>query len=217
MSLSVWFHIYADGEWREPLDEFLTALSDYDGIINFGVVGTPAARCDVGGWLLNRGVAAKIVAEADEGYEQVTLLPLAKAVKKMGGNVLYAHTKGASDQSELNVLWRRAMLGLVVRDRKFCESEIYKRGYDAVGTNFLTPEEYQGIVTSPFFGGNFWVATARYLRTLPTPPTRTRDNHGRFDAESWIGSGARRPFVLDRLPGFPSVELFRRAKEIADG
>lgn len=216
MSLSVWFHIYAAADWESPTQEFLDALGDENVQVNVGLVGPPADRAAAQYYVFQRQMA-RVVAEADEGYEQVTLLPLAKAVKKMGGNVLYAHTKGASDQSELNVLWRRSMLDLVVRDRRFCESEIYKRGYDAVGTNFLTPEEYQGIVTSPFFGGNFWVATARYLRTLPTPPTRTRDNHGRFDAESWIGSGARRPFVLDRLPGFPSVELFRRAKELADG
>ena len=145
-----------------------------------------------------------VVAEADKGWEQVTLTELYKSLRRISGHVLYAHTKGAADSSSFNVAWRRSMTELVVRDRKRCCSEIYKRGYDAVGCHFLRPEQWQGLVTSPMFGGNFWIARAGYLRRLPRPQMRNR-----HQAEEWVGLG--NPVVYDLLPGWPNESLFAKA------
>jgi hypothetical protein len=83
-------------------------------------------------------------------------------------------------------------------------------GCEAVGCNYLRPEDYPGLVGCPYFAGTFWFARASFLKTIP-PITQSPavKQHGldafesRYEAESWIGQGPRRPRIKDFSPGWP--------------
>ena len=116
--------------------------------------------------------------------------------------VLYFHLKGVSHPTDpFYARWRQRMEKHVVWNWKRCVADL-DSGYDAVGTHWLMPEQFPGAVTSPFFGGTFFFATARFLLTLPALPEATWKN--RFSAEKWIGIGPRRPKIMDYHPGWPS-------------
>jgi hypothetical protein len=200
VNLACWYHIWADGEWREPLSEHLQTLrdSDFASCPRVGLVGSPRNRQDVREEL----DGALIAAEADEGFEQVTLHALRRYAQTHDGAVLYAHTKGASNKGDIgsNAMWRRAMCLRVVDNWR---SNLEAMGeFDALGCHWLTPETYPGTIRSPFFAGNFWMARCGYLRTLPVCAEGDR-----MDAELWVG--LNNPRVLDVLPGWPGESLWQ--------
>jgi hypothetical protein len=198
VNLTHFFHLYAAGEWRDAVAEHMAALEDggYDGPFHVGVVGGAEQRADALEelhWLR----PPDSVTEAEDGWEQVTLGPLrAHAKQQRDGAILYAHTKGAANPNTINVAWRRAMSFHVVRGWQQCADALAGGEYDAVGCHWLTPEEYPGVITTPFFGGTFWMASTAYLRKLPACAENSR-----HDAEMWIG--LRNPRVLDLSPGWP--------------
>ena len=115
--------------------------------------------------------------------------------------VLYHHTKGVTHPGEVAYdLWRWRMEQTCVVNWRQCVSDL-GNGFDAAGCHWLTPEQFPGAVTSPFFGGTFWWARASYLLQLPPLPAPTWQN--RFEAESWIGRRRPYPRVRDYLPGWP--------------
>lgn len=115
--------------------------------------------------------------------------------------VLYHHMKGVTHPGHPAYdNWRRRMEKVVVWDWRECISQL-DRGIESCGAHWLTPEQFPTLVSSPFWGGTFWWATARFLLTLPPLPPATWAN--RFEAESWIGRGPRRPSVRDYYPGWP--------------
>jgi hypothetical protein len=195
LRLSAWYHVWCDGEWQEPVEEYLQTLrnSDFPACPRVGLVGTPHNREKAREALGDCIVAA----EADQGYEQVTLKAVREYALHNDGAVLYAHTKGASNKGDLgpNSLWRRAM-NLRVVDNWQSNLHALEEGYDALGCHWLTPDEHPGTIGTPFFAGNFWMARCDYLRTLPECETRDR-----MDAETWVG--LREPRVFDCLPGWP--------------
>lgn len=117
-----------------------------------------------------------------------------------GWNVLYHHTKGVSTPNQQDG-WRRRMENVCVLGWNECVKAL-EMGYDAAGCHWLTPEGNPGVIASPFFGGTFWWAKSDYLLTLPPLPEATWQN--RYEAETWIGKGPRRPRVLDFAPGWPT-------------
>lgn len=196
-----YYHVYADGQWGVPVAEHIHALGSIDlpMRITVGVVGTPENRAMVRRVFDAVGIDVEHWREADRGWEQVTMARLRRDLKFHDDPVLYAHSKGASDPSPINVAWRESMSRLVVAGWRDCLDKLST--VDAVGCHWLTAEQYPGMIATPFFGGNFWWATARYLRTLPHLTAATR-----YDAERWIGLG--KPTVHDLLPGWPSLTLF---------
>lgn len=115
--------------------------------------------------------------------------------------VLYHHIKGVTHPGEASYdRWRWRMENACVNNWQRCVNDL-SRGYDAVGCHWLTPERFPGSVTSPFFGGTFWWATAKYLAQLPPLPEASWQN--RFEAESWIGRRRPYPKVRDYHPGWP--------------
>lgn len=116
--------------------------------------------------------------------------------------VLYHHCKGVTHPNEpLYAVWRKRMEKAVVWGWRDCITQL-ENGVDACGCHWLTPEKFPTLVKRvPFFGGTFWWATAKFLKTLPRLPEATWGN--RFAAENWIGSGPRRPKVVDYYPGWP--------------
>jgi hypothetical protein len=143
-----------------------------------------------------------LVAEAETGFEQVTLKALQSWVAEPDPQtpVLYTHAKGAGVPDPYHDRWRYAMDSRLLfywRDHVKSLASV-----DAIGSHWLEPGvdynlgDFEYRIDTPFFGGNFWWASAGYLAKLP--PVR---NSSRYDAESWIGLG--NPRVLDLAPGWP--------------
>lgn len=182
------YHLYADGAWEEPVREHLRALevSEFDGQRFVGLVGSPGNRARV----LTAMPGWKVVAEADTGFEQVTL----QALHVWAGSappaapVLYAHAKGSAFSADDPTAqrWRHAMVHETVMPWQVAATHL--ADHDAVGARWLE-------APNRFFFGNYWWATAGYLASLPAPSSGTR-----FDAERWLGEGS--PVVKDLCPEF---------------
>ncbi len=114
--------------------------------------------------------------------------------------VFYHHTKGISTPNQADG-WRRRMEQHNVWGWRNCVGAL-DSGHDACGCHWLTPEQNPGSIHTPMFGGTFWWATTQYLSTLPPLPDPVWAN--RYEAESWIGRGPRRPNVRDWCPGWPT-------------
>lgn len=197
------YHFHADGRWRRPASEHFRALSaaGFDGAVLVGMVGSALSRQQATAWLAAYAPGARVCAEADFGYEQVTIDVIRSGVLDLSPDtpVLYAHTKGAFRAVHVNDHWRWGMTSALVTDWQSCVPLL--ESVDAVGLHWLTPgNDYPEAVTSPVFAGNFWWATAGYLKTLP-PPGRA----SRYDAERWLGLGG--PRVRDLSPGWPPYPL----------
>jgi hypothetical protein len=200
------YHLYSAGPgWRDAVAEHLWALDrgGFDGEFHVGIVGPPDTRQEA---LLELNVLRPptTVTEVDEGWEQVTLAQVRDYVKdKHTGAVLYAHTKGAHNNCEINIAWRRAMTDQVVLGWKEC-AKLIGKGYDATGCHWLTPQVYQA-VSSSFFGGTYWMASVKYLKRLPECAMSSR-----YDAEMWIG--LKNPKVFDLFPGWPGSVPYPRPR-----
>ena len=196
------YHVGADGAWQVPVHEHLAALrrSQFPGRVYVGVVGTEE----------NREAVEKVIVKywdwrfapyvfANTGHEQVTLDALHAWAQNEDDRtkVMYAHTKGAFNQSFQQDNWRVAMTKAVVRNWETCVPLLDKA--DAVGIHWVTHEVAASVgyeVEGPFFGGNFWWANAGYLKRLPPPC-----HDSRYEAELWLGRGS--PVIEDLKPGFP--------------
>ncbi len=205
--LYAYYHLYADGDWQEPLDEYLTAL-DESGLggcltsLRIGMVGHMYERGKAWNYLWDRAPVIPILRNtADTGWEQVTLNSLHSDATHLGdAAILYAHTKSASDRSPINLAWRTSMIHDVVTNWRSCVGWLWD--HDAVGPHRIHPPDGNG-----YFGGNFWWATAEHIRTLPPPK-----NEVRHDAEHWIADrpGAR---LYDVRPGWPGFDVFHKEGE----
>lgn len=208
------YHVYASGAWSTPVREHAEALgkSGFEGETVVGLVGYPEDRERAKNHIVMRfgsnGVPIpEVWVEADEGFEQLTLSKLHCDIHNIPGNfpVLYAHTKGAHDDSEWNAIWRRSMTRHVVSNWRACAALLHD--YDTVGCHWLTPEEHHNPpdypVTVPMYGGNYWWARTQYLRELPPP-----ENEYRHQAEEWVGQN--KPKAFDLLPGWPSRKLCKQ-------
>lgn len=193
------YHVWADGQWREPLDEHLRAVR-HAGLpchLTVGIVGSVDARLRV-----QESAHADEVVYADAGYEDVTLAALHRAATANQDSVFfYAHTKGAYHPNPLNTALRQSMTRLLVGDWADCRRYLDLDLAQAVGCHWLRPQDYPGIVEVPYFAGNFWWATGKYLAGL-LPPAST----SRYRAEAWLGEG--NPEVKDLRPGWPTWGLF---------
>lgn len=193
MRLTHFYHVFADGDWKTPAREHFDALEasglmgELDGIF-LSVVGSRENRVKVA-----RALPGVIVAEADEGWEQVTLQKLHQFCQNDDGAVFYAHTKGAWAQSELARQWRVSMTHDTVTRWRECVDALQR--VQAAGPYWLTSHEPEHAEHRYFFAGNFWWARADYLRTLPKPLTATR-----YQAEGWVGLGD--PTVCNMREGY---------------
>ena len=201
--LAHFYHVWADGAWQDPLAGHLAAL-DVSGLgaaldcKAAGVVGSPANCQAVIGEL---GPGWQVAVTAPAGHEQVTLRKL-HAYAALDGKVFYAHTKGASDPSRRNALWRQRMTCACTEDWERTVTALDT--HDCAGPHWLTAQSYWGCPSPPWrawFAGNFWWARLDYLRRLPPP-----GGPDRFAAERWIGDTLV-PRVLDLLPGRPQDGL----------
>lgn len=209
MEAVCFYHVWAEGQWETPLSEWMDALarSSFHGPVFLGVVGPAYRRQDVMRKVKN--LDCSVVTHAATGYEWVTLECVAAYAKVYEGAILYAHTKGASDPSELNRRWRWSMTEKLLQD---FDANLRKlEEVDVVGSHWLDesyPEyKFREEWPPPFFAGNFWVARASYLRKLGQVSRETR-----FKSESWVASG--KPRVHDLLPSWPDTLTFSRMEPL---
>lgn len=188
------YHVYSDGEWQTPVEDHARALADgglrehlsglYLGVVGADVDGPVECFRDY-------GLDPYVWARASEGWEQVTLEALWRYCHVNDGPVFYAHTKGAANQSEINTAWRLSMTYYTVMQWRDALAALDT--HDAAGCHWI--DEPNG---NRFFGGTFWWANSRYIRSLPPV-----SYHSRWMAEIWIGEG--HPIVRDLNPGHPAL------------
>lgn len=201
MNITHFYHIYADGQWKDPVKEHIIALRQSELMYNLdnffiGIVGSQDNIKSVKKFLNTCGVNHIIVAEEESGWEQVTMNKLRDFAHDNDGWIFYAHSKGASDPSPINIAWRKSMTYYNVI--KWKEATSYLDRFDTVGTHWVTAPQ-DGKV---FWGGTFWWATTDYLRTLPEIGMENRHR-----AEDWIGI-TKKVKVFDMNPGWPAFNLF---------
>lgn len=208
MRIRHYYHCYSAGAWSAPVRDHYTALGRAgldDMVTTVGLAGPEADR-QVARERITQ-LSAKWAlpepahwAQADEGWEQLTLLQLYADLRDYrvfpAGEeqaVLYAHTKGAANDLDSSAAWRRSMTRELVTGWERCVS-LLEEGYDAVGCHWVKAPEWPDQV--PFFAGNFWWARSSYLRALGEPLNSTR-----WEAETWLSLGS--PRVYDLLPHWP--------------
>ena len=197
--LAHFYHVYADGAWEAPVEEHLHALT-VSGLLDnlndlfVGIVGSPENRTSV-----KVRFPAVVVAEADTGWEQVTLAKLHEYAMNHDGKIFYAHTKAAHQDDRYRARWRRAMTYDTVIRWRDCVHALDI--VDVAGPYWMISQDSEHKNHQHFFGGNFWWGQAKYLRGLAPVGLEHR-----WQAEGWIGLNA--PSVKIMREGIPSWENF---------
>jgi hypothetical protein len=129
-----YYHAYAHRGWEVIVDEYLDALVRSAFVeavdsVRLGVVGRPAKRRSLVNHLRER-VPVTVIAAADTGWEQLTL---SRIVETLNGAdiVMYAHTKGVTLADEVNALWRREMIRVVIEEWRDRVNDM--ESYDSAG------------------------------------------------------------------------------------
>lgn len=193
-------------DWLPAAKEHFALLNEarFDGEVRVGIVGGLPERVTALGWIESWYPGFDVVAEAAEGYEQVTIDVMHAWAKtaEPALPVYYSHTKGALNSSPFHTAWRRSMERLTTEWEQ-CTEDL--KTYDVVALHWLTPQQFPHLIDpkKPMAGGNFWWSTAGYLAglervrgTAEFPPVN------RYEAEGWVGQGF--PYVKDLRPGWPS-------------
>lgn len=190
------YHLYADGEWEQPLAEHMEALATIPQRmqVTIGIVGSIENRAKV----LAKTPSSWWPVHWTEGFEQQTLELIYLNAWSFTGPVLYAHSKGAAYPTPVSDMWRGCMTRHLINDSSKVLAHL-DAGADTVGVHWLTPEAYPDSVQIPYYGGNFWWSTAEHLRRLPPPSNETR-----YHAEAWLGT-VRPDNPVDLEPGWPGA------------
>lgn len=184
MNLHHFYHVYADGNWREIVENHLYALKNYglyDNLdsFNVGVVGSEENVATFTAFLSECDYKFKIVATNSDGWEQVTINKLWETANSVDDSYfVYAHTKGAAHPHGVSFNWRNGMTRHLIVEWQKCV-DFLNYGYSTVGCHLQPGREDQ---PHPFWGGNFWWATSEHIRSLGKCPENSR-----YDAEAWIG------------------------------
>jgi hypothetical protein len=135
------------------------------------------------------------------GESELATLADLQAWLKPGWVVLYFHMKGVSyPDNPVWERWRKCMEKVCVWNWEECVLAL--KNHHTVGAHWLTHEKYSMVPgVHRYWGGNFWWARSDYLLTLP--PVTADSAAARYDAEVWIGSGGKKPVVLDFAPHWP--------------
>jgi hypothetical protein len=192
------YHAYLENEaWPTIVAEHLEALITFDGPVIVGAAGDAQKRLQLDGILRDAGLSTTPIPVPPESEQGTMELVRIWALTHPETAVLYA-----SQPTDFNDRWRRSMAHHVVEGWENCRS-ILEEGYDAVGCHWLHPDVFgeSTMGPTPFFGGNYWLATCAYLNTLPPVP-----GEDRWGSERWIGLG--NPRVHDLAPGWPGDGVF---------
>lgn len=203
MRIVHWYHVYADGDWEEPLREHLEALRPWKGQFVVCIVGAHDNREAVRQFCTDAQRKPDWGYGWDNGNEYLTLRKLHDwAQHHPDCGVLYAHTKGAYSNTPINRAWRRSLTHQLVANAASCARLL--ETHDLVGAHYLTKYDRPFDVLAPYFAGNFWWAQSNYLARLARP-----SDVNRYAAEWWVASGRNpTPDVVDVYPGFPADIVF---------
>lgn len=205
------YHIYADGQWLDPVKEHIRALKEsglYDALTSFhiGIVGTPDNRLYLRRWLSDNDVNYTLAAEADTGWEQETQIPMHTFSQTNDGYILYAHSKGSYNNHEVNVRWRRSMIYWNVKRWKDVMEKL--KTHDAVGCHWIRPLITGMPEHTPgnwMFAGTFFWVKAEQMRTWPKPALTHRHEAEGFPGYGWHQKNYP---VYDFTPYFPNTGPF---------
>lgn len=197
----VFYHIFANNNWREIFDEQISALKKsglYDVIDELYVSVICQNENELKYISTHIGNKGKIIYSGSDpkAYEFPALLELKKVADEKKCFVMYFHTKGSSNSDEtvkwyypritslskLRVcsrLWRKFMEHFVLTQWETAIAVLYD--YDTYGCYLRTQKPYT------FYAGNFWWARSEYIKTLKsfTP----KELEYRYTAETWLLSG----------------------------
>jgi len=189
--LAHFYHVFADGRWEDAVLNHFGLLytsglmGELDDVL-VGVVGSAENRERV-----RRKVPGDVVAQAESGWEQVTLTPLHEYAKVNDANILYAHTKGASKSNRISERWRESMTHDTVTRWRECVDALEVS--DAAGSFWFLSDDPLHRDHNHFFAGNFWWATSTYVAGLPAVKVENR-----FQAEGWVGLNEPQVTVMRR-------------------
>ena len=201
------YHVYADGQWETPVTEHINALQTSDILrhlndIYIGIVGQPNNRLAVVRAFHNEGIYPQVAAEADEGWEHVTLEALRKRSAAVDDVVFYAHSKGAANPTAINIAWRKSMTYYNVIQWR--QNLAALQDHDTSGCHFIDDRAEHNGLGHRFYGGTYWWATTHHIRQLPDLVY-----HSRWCAEWWIGERFDEWKHYDTNPGWPDFPLFK--------
>lgn len=230
-SISIFYHIWSPANtdyWRFLVDEQLKRLYNHklDKHANiYCAISGPSANIIEKYVSLHNWIKIIEVSENDQEYEGLTLKHLFNHVKEVESieSVMYFHTKGISHLSGQSSLcsipgidnermfravnsWRHQMEWGVIDQWKAALEKLIDN--QVVGVNYC-------ITPWPHMSGNFWWATADYIRTL-THPTLDEyafdpndfGNINRMKYEKWIGTGNPKVFSFHNAPfGYEDQEI----------
>lgn len=129
--------------------------------------------------------------------------------KNPGANVMYCHLKGATHTNdEMQRAWMRCLLRACVWNWEGCVRAL-DAGYDLAGGHWLTPEKYSFIPVGPYFGGNWFWGTSKFLATLPLIAPTAVERLNYFDAEVLVARGPIKPKAMDFAPHFPGARCLQ--------
>ena len=215
--LNHFYHIYAGNDWLLTVHQHFVALNAYglmDNLENVyvGIVGTEEQRQTVISHLQSYGNPKIVVAaQADSGYEGVTLNKLWEFAKTDDGLIYYAHTKGSSRGGLVNQLWCRSMLFFSAVRWQDAINRLINEDHDAAGCHYLCKDKFPEYFKMykehhkngyPFFAGNFWWAKSSHISKL-----LVTSQNDKYSPEGWLGSV---PFKqVDLFEGMPALNLFQ--------
>lgn len=183
-----------------------SGLEDAASEIHVGVNGGEAVRGFAESLFPDK---AKITYHNDQcRNENRTILMLEERIKTLADAdcVLYFHSKGASHDPESDYgkfagRWRRCMMGACVERWRECVA-VLGSGVDACGAHWMTGLGHDR--SQHYFGGTYFYATGKYLKTVPSIMERERIKtsgidsvESRYEAEVWIGNSKRLPKIKD--------------------
>lgn len=179
-----YYHIYADGpHWPEAVEDHLKVLDTVDVPYQL-VVGVTGNERNCDQVIESIEHLSGVIFKFNSGWEHNTLELIIGHLETgfISGPVLYTHSKGSANKSEINTVWRQCMESHVVGKWKQALEEL-EQGASTVGVHWLEKEHWPGMnIKSPFYGGNYWWASVDHLRLLPP-----LNYESRWGAEEWIG------------------------------
>jgi len=181
----IYYHIYAIDGVEAIIDEQLTLIKnnfDFPYILNVGIVLAHQNQS------ITR-IFDKVKNVRDvrvNANEFVTLDLIEKDKDKFGDSdyILYLHTKGASKQNSEgynNIMtWRHLMNYYTIELNKKVFNIFEKTNYNTYGVLL------SNVKGCKIYGGNFWWATGRYLKTLDMENVNKNRNNAEW---SFIQNG----------------------------
>jgi hypothetical protein len=221
MKLAIFYHCYLfSGDPPELLPNAYLVVSDQMRRLQASGLADAADEIIVG---INGGIESRIAVGQvvpfkttifehglESKCENPTLVLLERWLTRHPEEayVLYFHAKSSSHDlnsayGRFDWNWQDCLMRHCVDNWRQCVQDL--GAYEAVGCHWLTG---QADGTQNYFAGTFFWARASFLRTLPSIFQRERikmsgiaSAESKYEAEVWIGNGARLPVVRDYHPG----------------